>query len=168
LRDDSVSYRNVLIGNWKLNEIKCYDTNYLTGFPLERYIISTSVKVEMIFSARAFRYNVNGTTTSTCITSATGSYSLNFNFQNQGTINYDSINSSSGCTLDMLEAVSGETIAMPMAFSPLVESTDNLFWAIDDQSNLVVQNSTGFVGSEDIPTSSCSGMCTCYGVFTQF
>jgi hypothetical protein len=122
----------------------------------------------MIFSARSFRYNVNGKNTSTCTTSANGSYSINFNFQNQGTINYDNINSSSGCSLDMLEAISGGTIDMPMAFSPLMESTNNLFWAIDDQSNLVVQNSTGFVGSDDIPTSSCNGMCTCYGVFKKF
>lgn len=166
LRESGNSYTNPLIETWKLSELKCYNPDYNSGVRLERYVLNSSLNVEMKFTGRNFTYAVTETDEAVnCITSASGSYGLNYISGTEGKINYDDFNLSTGCNVGINESSGGSTVEVPFGLSALSDDATNLEWIIDEEGILVLEVSTGFKGSDT--SSLCAENCKCYGFFSK-
>lgn len=167
LRDDTESYDNVLLDTWTLAEIKCYNPNYTSGNRLERFVINSLITVEMKFTPRSFTYAVTETNNpvENCITSANGGYIIRYTNATEGNVRYENLNLSAGCDIDINESSGGDPVSVPFGLSALEDDSEALFWAVNSESQLVLQVSTGFQGSEDV--SFCGEECLCYGFFNS-
>tara|TARA_Y100000385_G_C13072743_1_gene629846 strand:+ start:784 stop:1317 length:534 start_codon:yes stop_codon:yes gene_type:complete len=166
LRQDSESYENVLLDTWNLAEIKCYNPNYTSGNRLERYVISNLITVEMKFTPRSFTYAVTETgNTENCITAANGGYGIGYINAKEGSVRYKNMNLNIGCDIEVSESSGGTPVTIPFGLSALEDDADALYWTINTESQLVLQVSTGFQGS-DVGTL-CGEECICYGIFSS-
>lgn len=166
LREDNESYENPVIDTWHMEEIRCYDPDIETGNRLEKYVIPTTLTVEMKFSPKVFNYAVTETGNVTnCITSAEGSYELKFTNSLEGKVVYKKLSLSTGCNVEINEQSSGLPISMPFGLSALSDDISNIYWTINDEDKMILQLSTGFFGSSE--NSLCDEYCYCYGTFKK-
>lgn len=172
LRKEEESFSNPLIGTWYLQSIKCYIPDYQNGSQTESYNVPNDTLVEMVFGARTFTYavtesafNKQKSLASTCLTSAQGGYNVSFTDQTKGTVDYNNLTTSEGCTVDMSDSTVG-TVSVPLGFSALSYNVEDIFWEFDNSAeSLIVQNSSNFFGSTS--NSYCDETCYCYGLFSK-
>lgn len=160
LRQDEESFVNPLVGDWNLVSVDCYDTN-LNGNLIESYVRNGTDTSQLNFKGRTFTYSMvenTGNTPPTCNTSASGDYFISFVTASEGSIDYRSLVTSTGCTVSMNDGSVGN-VEIPFGFLGTSEAIDNISWRVAN-GNILIEASTGFKGSALV--GFCNSNCTCY------
>lgn len=157
---------NVLLGTWKLTRLRCFRPVISTSF-LEDYIISsypTQVQATLVFEGGDIQYTVAGD----CTTSATGTYTADFNGTGKGKVDIIKVLSATACSLNLPFSGNGGTGGNgDVKFSLLSTYSSDLDWSIsEDRNTLELDFFTDFKGSTGV-VNFCEGDCNCIGTWDR-
>ena len=151
-------YDNPLIGTWKLETITCK----LGSQNKEFYDFNADEKVLYNFSGFIFDYSA---IVDSCNVAAFANYSLDYDSSKVGTLNFSSINTNDGCSINKQDRGAVANAEISLSFLNLEDTTTNLSWQISGDF-LFMDLSNQFRGSSE--AVGCQSVCQCSGTFRAF
>lgn len=145
--------KNLLLGKWEMEFIKCYKTKFEES-ELEKYRLTGEVSGEIEFTDGKINYSAKG---DTCTTSSTGDYKVTYSAQNVGVVEIQNPVVGGKCAESVVDSRS--TQAHSIDFDMDTSIAKSLAWKILDTNYLVIDFFTKFKGSS--LSNFCLNSCHC-------